>query len=60
MTTLKDLLNDLMEEVLEKYEEHEMSGIEKSNGYTWQDRKDELLEEYINIIIERIIGYELR
>ncbi len=53
MTTLKDYLNDLVVEAIKKKEEHEMAEEELM---TWEEAKEDLLDEYIDIIKERIIG----
>lgn len=53
MTTLKDYLRDLMDEAVKlkgEYESTEMTPVE------YEDSKDDLLDEYIDIIKKRIIG----
>ena len=52
MTTLKDYLNDLVTEAMTKEYDRSMGRITASRS----EIKEELVEEYLTIIRQRIIG----
>lgn len=54
MTTVRDYLNDLIAEVIEKANENLMRGSDPA--WISEDQKEDLLEEYTGIIKERLIG----
>ena len=51
MTTLKDYLRDMIEDAFVLGENAERNDIK-----TIEDAKEDLLDEYLKMIIERIIG----
>ncbi len=58
MTTLRDILKDYGQEMLELAAEFE---TQIADGYKlttddYQQRKDDLIEEYCDLIKERIVG----
>ena len=59
MTTLRDLLNDMAEEIiqvtLKVISESENKPVERAN-LVIDEQKEEILDEYIEAIKERIIG----
>ena len=56
MTNLKDYLNDFANEVVEKVEEVKRASLDDDMEEDVQNVKDELIEEYLKIITERLIG----
>lgn len=50
MTTLKDILNDLIEQTTDELKPEQMSEKE------YNDAKIDLLDEYLQIIKDRLIG----
>jgi len=50
MTTLKDYLNDFTEDV------KKIMNTESGEIPDWETQKEDLIEEYLKIITERLIG----
>jgi hypothetical protein len=51
MTNLKDLLNDFAEEILKVIENKD------DNNFNWEIEKKEKIEDLLQIIKDRLIGY---
>jgi len=56
MTNLKDYLNDFADELEEKIEDVKRTSLDDDMEEDVQKCKDELIEEYLKIITERLIG----
>jgi hypothetical protein len=56
MTNLKDLLSDFADELEEKIEDVKRTSFDDDMEEDVQNVKDELIEDLLKIIVERLIG----
>ena len=54
MTTIRDYANDLVTEAIENFQEH--VELDLKEGKTWEEIKEDLVDDFITIIEERILG----